>query len=82
MEPRVRQGQRGEHLGGRPDRIGELWDEGTECEVGTTVFRAERARRRDAVPADGTWQPVWAVMRAPAGVHGEANVRLAVWLEE
>ncbi|MEU5103981.1 MULTISPECIES: hypothetical protein [unclassified Streptomyces] len=64
------------------DRIGELWDEGTEWEVGTTVFRAERARRRDAVPADGIWRPVWTVMRALADVHGEHHVRLVVWFEE
>lgn len=65
-----------------PARIGELWDEGTEWDTGATVFRAERARRRDAVPADGPWQPVWTVMRALAGVHGDQNVRLAVWFEE
>ena len=65
-----------------PDRIGELWDEGTEWDVGTTVFRAERARRRDAVPADGPWQPVWTVMRALASVHGDQSVRLVVWFEE
>ncbi|MGP3989862.1 hypothetical protein [Streptomyces sp. 3N207] len=65
-----------------PDRVGELWDEGTEWDVGTTVFRAERDRRRDAVPADGPWQPVWVVMRSLAGIHGDNNVRLTVWFEE
>ncbi|KJS55791.1 hypothetical protein VM98_11020 [Streptomyces rubellomurinus subsp. indigoferus] len=65
-----------------PTRIGELWAEGTEWDVGTTVFRAERDRRRDAVPADGSWQPVWTVMRALAGVHGDQNVRLVAWFEE
>ncbi|WP_432036343.1 hypothetical protein [Streptomyces cucumeris] len=64
-----------------PDRVGELWAEGTEWDVGATVFRAERARRRDAVPADGPWQPVWTVMRALAGVHGHAQVRLVVWFD-
>ncbi|WP_432011354.1 hypothetical protein [Streptomyces cucumeris] len=64
-----------------PDRVGELWAEGTAWDVGTTVFRAERARRRDAVPADGPWQPVWTVMRALAGVHGDAQVRLVVWFD-
>ncbi|MFH8387992.1 hypothetical protein ACH4E7_45195 [Kitasatospora sp. NPDC018058] len=54
-----------------PDRIGELCAEGTEWDVGTTVFRAERARRRDAAPVDGPWQPVWTVMRTLAGVHGD-----------
>ncbi|MEU9080382.1 hypothetical protein ACFYUY_26460 [Kitasatospora sp. NPDC004745] len=65
-----------------PGRIGELWAEGTEWDTGATVYRAERARRRDAVPADGPWQPVWTVMRALAGVHGDGNVRLVVWFEE
>ncbi|MEU8925820.1 hypothetical protein AB0D10_33635 [Kitasatospora sp. NPDC048545] len=65
-----------------PDRIGDLWAEGTEWDVGTTVFRAERARRRDAVPADGSWRPVWTVMGALAEVHGTGDVRLVVWFEE
>ncbi|WP_406865046.1 hypothetical protein ABZO31_33245 [Streptomyces sp. HUAS MG47] len=65
-----------------PDRIADLWAEGTEWDAGTTVFRAERERRRDAVPADGPWEPVWTVMRALAGVHGEGNVRLVVWFED
>ncbi|MER7583878.1 hypothetical protein [Kitasatospora sp. NPDC097691] len=65
-----------------PDRIGELWAEGTTWDVGTTVFRAERERRRDAVPADGSWRPVWSVMRALAEVHGDQDVRLVVWFEE
>ncbi|WP_418961121.1 hypothetical protein [Streptomyces tritici] len=65
-----------------PDRVAELWEEGTEWDVGTTVFRAERERRRDAVPADGPWEPVWTVMRALAGVHGGGGVRLVVWFEE
>ncbi|MBM9509271.1 hypothetical protein [Actinacidiphila acididurans] len=65
-----------------PDRVAELWAEGTEWVAGATVFRAERARRRDAVPADGPWQPVWTVMRALAGVHGDHDVRLVVWFEE
>lgn len=62
--------------------IGELWAEGTEWDTGRTVFRAERARRREAVPADGPWEPVWTVVRTLAGVHGEQNVRLVVWFEE
>lgn len=65
-----------------PDAIGELWPEGTEWDTGPTVFRAERARRRDAVPPDGTWRPVWTVMRALAEVHGDQNVRLVAWFEE
>lgn len=65
-----------------PDRVGEMWADGTEWDVGATVFRAERPRRRDAVPADGVWCPVWTVMRALAGVHGDRNVRLVAWFEE
>ncbi|MFG2913712.1 hypothetical protein ACGF0D_12575 [Kitasatospora sp. NPDC048298] len=65
-----------------PGRIGELWAEGTEWDTGALLFRAERHRRRDAVPADGSWQPVWTVMRTLADVHGEQNVRLVVWFEE
>ncbi|MBL1099322.1 hypothetical protein [Streptomyces coffeae] len=64
-----------------PDRVGELWDEGTEWDVGTTVFRVERARRRDAVSADGPWEPVWTVMRTLASVHGDSQVRLVVWFD-
>ncbi|MGV9454504.1 hypothetical protein [Streptomyces sp. NPDC003635] len=65
-----------------PGRIGDLWPEGTEWDVGNTVFRAERARRRDAVPPDGPWQAVWTVMRTLADVHGVQSVRLVVWFEE
>ncbi|MFF2845467.1 hypothetical protein ACFVT5_03925 [Streptomyces sp. NPDC058001] len=65
-----------------PDRIGDLYPEGTEWDTGRTVYRAERARRRDAVPEDGTWGPVWTVMGALAEVHGVEGVRLVVWFEE
>ncbi|MBC9715688.1 hypothetical protein H9Y04_24385 [Streptomyces sp. TRM66268-LWL] len=65
-----------------PVRVGELWDEGTEWATGATVFRAERARRRYAVPADGMWAPVWTVMRALGGVHGDLRVRLVIWFDE
>ncbi|MFJ3302725.1 hypothetical protein ACIPSA_06345 [Streptomyces sp. NPDC086549] len=65
-----------------PADIADRYPEGTEWEVGTTVFRAERARRREAVPEDGCWQPVWTVMGTLAKVHGEENVRLVAWFEE
>ncbi|MCF2531795.1 hypothetical protein [Yinghuangia soli] len=55
--------------------------EGDEWQTGTTVFRAERDRRRDLVPADGPWEPIWSVMRTLAGVHGGQNVRLVVWFD-
>ncbi|MBV1856504.1 hypothetical protein [Catellatospora tritici] len=65
-----------------PDRVADLWDEGTEWHVGDTVFRVRRARRRDLVPSDGIWHSVWTVMQVLAGVHGEENVRLVAWFEE
>ncbi|MFE1442668.1 hypothetical protein [Streptomyces sp. NPDC058739] len=65
-----------------PGLAGELWDEGAEWDTGGTVFRVERARRRDMVPADGPWGPVWDVMRTLAGSHGDARVRLVVWFDE
>jgi hypothetical protein len=45
------------------------------------VYRVERLRRADAVPAGGDWQPVWGVMEALAAVHGPENVRLVVWFD-
>nr|WSW68060.1 hypothetical protein OG461_18700 [Streptomyces sp. NBC_00995] len=38
--------------------------------------------RREAVPREGEWKPVWSVMEAPAAVHGDENVRLTVWFDE
>lgn len=60
---------------------GEEWPEGTEWRDGERLYRAERMRRRDAVPADGEWKPVWSVMEALAAVHGGENVRLTVWFD-
>ncbi|WP_256177146.1 hypothetical protein [Kitasatospora aureofaciens] len=37
--------------------------------------------RRDAVPPDGPWAPVWTVMRTLAGLHGAQNVRLTAWFD-
>ncbi|MFH8771586.1 hypothetical protein [Streptomyces sp. NPDC017958] len=65
-----------------PSALAGLWPEGTEWESGTSVFRVERSRRRDAVPPDGSWHPVWTVMGALAGVHGDDGVRLVVWFDE
>ncbi|MFJ9814316.1 hypothetical protein ACIRU3_03415 [Streptomyces sp. NPDC101151] len=59
-----------------------LWPEGTQGESGASVFRVERSRRRDAVPPDGTWSPVWTIMGALAGVHGDDRVRLVAWFDE
>ncbi|MFE0459236.1 hypothetical protein ACFW1A_08225 [Kitasatospora sp. NPDC058965] len=57
------------------------WPEGSEWHDGDLVYRAERLTRRDAVPADGAWQPVWLVLEALARVHGEQNARLVVWFD-
>jgi hypothetical protein len=37
--------------------------------------------RRDAIPVGSEWEPVWAVMKALAGLHGWGNVRLVVWFD-
>jgi hypothetical protein len=55
--------------------------EGTEWDDGDRLYRVERLRRSDAVAPDGAWQPVWAVMRVLAGLHGGENVRLVVWFD-
>ncbi|WP_279581958.1 hypothetical protein [Fodinicola feengrottensis] len=57
------------------------WPDGTEWVDGTTVFRAERLRRRDALSLDsgGDWQPLWDACALLASVHGDENVRLVVW---
>ncbi|WP_406436398.1 hypothetical protein OHB00_20780 [Streptomyces sp. NBC_00631] len=65
-----------------PADLPALHPEGTEWTTGTTVHRAERARRRDAVPEDGPWAPVWTMMAALAGVHGDENARLVAWFDE
>lgn len=64
-----------------PDRVPELFAEGTEWTAGDTVFRVERARRREVVPPDGAWEAVWTVMRALARMHGDDGVRLVTWFE-
>ncbi|ANP55396.1 hypothetical protein J2Z21_007374 [Streptomyces griseochromogenes] len=65
-----------------PSCVPGRWPEGTQWESGASVFRVERSRRRDAVPPDGTWGPVWAIMGALACVHGDDGVRLVVWFDE
>ncbi|OXM45360.1 hypothetical protein [Amycolatopsis alba] len=59
---------------------GKIWPEGTEWIDGDAVFRSERLSRSQAVTLE--WAPVWAVMRALAGVHGDDNVRLIVWFDD
>jgi hypothetical protein len=65
-----------------PTDLADLCPEGTEWTTTTTLYRAERSRRRDAVPADGPWAPVWTVVETLAVVHGEENVRLVAWFDE
>ncbi|RPE43471.1 hypothetical protein EDD90_6674 [Streptomyces sp. Ag109_O5-1] len=65
-----------------PTDLADDYPEGTEWTTGTTLYRAERACRRDAVPEDGPWAPVWAAMETLAGVHGDENVRLVAWFDE
>ncbi|MFF1921758.1 hypothetical protein ACFVW8_14430 [Streptomyces sp. NPDC058221] len=59
----------------------ETWPEGTEWRDAERLYRVERMLRRDAVPAEGEWKPVWSVMEALAAVHGDENVRLTVWFD-
>lgn len=59
----------------------ETWPEGTEWRDGDRRYRVERMTRRDAVPQEGEWKPVWSVMEALAAVHGDENVRLTVWFD-
>ncbi|MCF3129807.1 hypothetical protein [Streptomyces olivochromogenes] len=65
-----------------PTDIADLHPEGTEWQSGTTLYRAERDRRQDAVPKDGPWQPVWTVMKTLATIHGSESVRLVAWFDE
>ncbi|MEV7175724.1 hypothetical protein [Kitasatospora sp. NPDC093679] len=69
----VRTGKSFRDTGGRPE--GAAWIQDGR------LLRTVRMVRRDAVPPDGPWAPVWQVMGALAGVHGAANVRLVVWFE-
>lgn len=57
------------------------WPEGTEWRDGDRLYRLERMNRREAVPPEGEWKPVWSVMEALAAVHGDENVRLTVWFD-
>ncbi|MER6578020.1 hypothetical protein [Nonomuraea sp. NPDC001023] len=65
-----------------PCQVAVQWNEGAEWRDKDTVFRVERATRRQAVPPDSLWHGVWTVMRTLARVHGDDAVRLVVWFEE
>jgi hypothetical protein len=41
----------------------------------------EPTQRREVMPPDGAWEPVWSVMRAQARIHGNDGVRLVAWFE-
>lgn len=47
---------------------------------GDIRYRVERLTRRDAVPADSRWAPVWTVMELLSGLHDE-YCRLVVWFD-
>lgn len=68
-------------ISGDADQDGGRWPEGTEWRAGDTLFRVDRLRRRDAMPPDGQWTRLWAVMAILASVHGDENVRLVVWFD-
>ncbi|MGW3040735.1 hypothetical protein ACWC9T_11970 [Kitasatospora sp. NPDC001159] len=55
--------------------------EGAEWIEDGILLRVVRMVRRDAVPEDGEWAPVWKTMSALADVHGGENVRLVVWFD-
>ncbi|MFD7256355.1 hypothetical protein [Streptomyces sp. NPDC059874] len=55
--------------------------EGDEWMQEGKIMRACRMTRREAVREDGEWDPVWAVMKALADVHGPECVRLVVWFD-
>ncbi|MGW1493962.1 hypothetical protein [Streptomyces sp. NPDC002402] len=69
-------GLRKQLSGSRP-----TWPDGTEWQIGDTLYRSETLRRRDAVREDGEWQPVWSAMATLAMEHGDDNVRLVVWFD-
>jgi hypothetical protein len=63
-------------LAGKSFRDGQRRPEGSD-----RLCRVVRMVRRDAVPEDGEWAPVWTIMRALADIHGSENVRLVVWFD-
>ncbi|MGA5817507.1 hypothetical protein ACPC54_06565 [Kitasatospora sp. NPDC094028] len=67
---------RGKALRGHGSRA-----EGEEWTEGEARYRIGRMTRREAVPPDGPWAPVFTVMRTLAHLHGDENVRLTVWFD-
>lgn len=52
-----------------------------EWQRGDKLYRAELARRSDAITANDRWHDVFGVMRILAGQHGDEGVRLVVWFD-
>jgi hypothetical protein len=62
-----------------PGTAPNVWPDGSVWTKGDVQFRAERLTRRDAIPDEGSWRPVWEVMAVLARLHGDENCRLVVW---
>lgn len=81
VEQYTRTPDRGWALTGTSFRGRQGSPEGAEWVEDGVLFRVVRKMRRDAVPEDGDWAPVWQVMGALADVHGGENIRLVVWFD-
>ena len=65
-----------------PGSVAELWEAGTSWDLGSTVFRVGRLRRRDLLPEGWPWTHAREVMRLLVELHGAPNVRLVAWFEQ
>ncbi|GIH21444.1 hypothetical protein Raf01_96160 [Rugosimonospora africana] len=63
----------------QPGTAPNIWPDGSVWTNGDVQFRAERLTRRDAIPDEGNWHPVWEVMAVLGRLHGDENCRLVVW---
>jgi hypothetical protein len=71
-----------QHVGLSPaEAAARSWPAGSEWLIGDRLYRSEVLARRGAIPAGSDWEPVWAVMKTMAGLHGNDNVRLVVWFD-
>lgn len=57
------------------------WPAGSVWTKGDVQFRAERLTRRDAIPLESDWDPVWQTMALLGRLHGDDNCRLVVWFD-
>ena len=62
-----------------PGEPPKAWPDGSTWTKGNVKYRAERLTRRDAIPQDGHWRPVWELMDVFGRLHGDENCRLVVW---